>query len=307
MIAARGEPAKLVRLLGALALAATIGACAPPEPPADMVLIPASVQKCPPPEGMVTNQRSIETERVSAFFADKYEVTNARFAEFVAATGYITDAERIGDSVVFIRDAGPKMEPIFEIVVGADWRHPEGPETSIDERMDHPVVNVSWNDAVAYAEWAGKRLPTRGEWFAMARAGQADDATYPFGDNLEEGGRHFANTWQGLFPIEDTGADGFVGSSPVGAFGEAPSGVCDLAGNVWEWTAEMTFGVPAGADPAFVPAQDMAITRGGSFLCREEAAAGYHACRGYRIGRAEAKPLIDGNNQVGFRCVQDVD
>lgn len=264
------------------------------EAPLGMVFVPRSVQVI---DG--------ETLRVPAFFADAHEVTNAEFARFVEATGYVTDSERIGDSVCFIEGAGPRGEAIFELVVGADWRHPEGPGSDIATRAEHPVVHASFNDAEAYARWAQKRLPKRHEWYAMAR-GDAADRTYPWGDSLEVAGHYTANTWQGVFPLQDEGLDGFRGTAPVGSFAPGTHGIYDLGGNVWEWVDERSHGFPAGADPALIPQQELAATRGGSFLCRERAAPPFHACHGYRIGTVEHKPLTDGNNQVGFRCVRDL-
>jgi len=260
-----------------------------------MVYVPRSRQ------ALDTNAKP---ERVQPFFADRCEVSNREFERFVTETSYVTDAEKIGDSVCFIAAAGPLGEPIFELVVGASWRAPEGPQSSLEGRLEHPVVHVSWNDASAYAAWCGKRLPTRAEWYAMAR-GDSKDQAYPFGDELVRDGVYSANTWQGVFPIQDEGLDGFVGTAPVGSFPPGTNGLVDLGGNVWEWTAERSYGFPAGCDPALVPQQDLAATRGGSYLCRESAAPPFHACRGYRIGAVEYKPLTDGNNQVGFRCVRD--
>ncbi|MEZ6018017.1 MAG: SUMF1/EgtB/PvdO family nonheme iron enzyme [Planctomycetota bacterium] len=308
-VAALEVPALLAGRAGAIAQPIMPGASAPNAAAGSQEAAPeGAAPRAPAPEGMaripattqVIDGRSFP---VPSFFADKFEVSNREFAAFVAATGYVTDAERIGDSVCYIDGAGPLGEPIFAIVPGAEWRHPEGPMSSLEGRWDHPVVHVSWNDATAFATWRRKRLPTREEWHAMAR-GDAMDQVYPWGDSLLTPKGYAANTWQGTFPLRDEALDGFHGTAPVGAFPPGTNGLYDLGGNVWEWTAERSFGLPAGCAPGDAPEQDLAATRGGSYLCREEAAPPFHACHGYRIGPVEYKPLIDGNSQVGFRCVR---
>lgn len=231
---------------------------------------------------------------VEPFAIDAHEVTNREFAAFVEATGYVTDAERIGNSVVFDVEA-PELHVVLE---GAHWRAPAGPGTNLDGMADHPVVHVSWNDATAYAAWRGCRLPTKAEWTVAARGG-LDAPIYPWGDELRPGGEHRMNAWQGAFPVEDRALDGFTRTSPVASFPPNGYGLFDMAGNVWEWTADRFGGESSGA-PVFAEAT------GGSFRCRERAVPGHRACRGYRIGSSQTKLLDDGNDNVGFRCARDL-
>lgn len=235
-----------------------------------------------------------ESVRVESFWIDAHEVSNDEFARFVAETGFVSEAERIGNSVVFSFDAYARGEMPFSIVDGACWNHPSGPDSDLEGKGDHPAVHISWNDAVAYAEWCGKRLPTRAEWIAAARGG-LEDALYPWGDELRPEREHRMNAWQGVFPVEDHALDGFRGTAPVGSFPANAYGVHDLSGNVWEWTSERR-------REGDGPEAELAEKRGGSFLCRERAAEGFHACRGYRVSSYEWSPIINGNDNIGFRC-----
>ncbi len=183
----------------------------------------------------------------------------------------------------------------WRLIKGADWRHPEGPDSSIEARMDHPVVNVSWSDANAFAIWAGKRLPSGEEWEHAARGG-LPSSPFPWGDELRPDGVFQANYWQGPFPMTDKGEDGFLGTSPVGSFPANGYGLFDIGGNVWEWTADESMN-PEG--------QPVRPTRGGSYLCRTDAVWGHHACEGYRVESIQHKILEDSNSNVGFRCVAD--
>ena len=237
-----------------------------------------------------------ETIDVPAFAIDVYEVTNRDFEAFVEATGFVTEAERIGNSVVFFHDRASRGQPPFDVVTGASWRQPAGPDSDLALISDHPVAHVSWNDAVAYADWAGKRLPTRAEWVRAASGGDVD-AVYPWGNELRPGSQHMMNAWQGTFPRDDSALDGYRGTSPVGSFPANPFGLFDMAGNVWEWTAERSQ-IGDGPD------DEVAEKRGGSFLCRERAAGGFHACRGYRVTSFEWSPISNGNDNVGFRCAK---
>jgi formylglycine-generating enzyme len=204
----------------------------------------------------IPDARPIAEVEVDGFWMDRTEVTNAQFAAFVQATGCVTVAERPPDpklfpeappellvpgSIVFDPPDGPVdlRRPLsrWRYVPGADWRHPEGPGSTIEGRDDHPVVQVCWDDAVAYARWAGKRLPTEAEWEYAARGGM-DRKPYVWGDALRPEGRWPANIWQGRFPVENTREDGFRSTAPVGSFPPNGFGLHDMAGNVWEWCSD---------------------------------------------------------------------
>ena len=181
---------------------------------------------------------------VNPFYIDATQVTNAEFSRFIHSTHYVTEAERFGWSFVFYlflpdntRHRNTQVvpgTPWWVPVNGADWSHPEGPESDINHRMDHPVVHVSWNDAQAYCRWANKRLPTEAEWERAARGGLSQQK-YPWGNELTPDGKHMCNIWQGTFPTENTEEDGFAGTSPVKSYPGNQFGLFDVAGNVWEW------------------------------------------------------------------------
>lgn len=249
------------------------------------------------PGGSVTVRE--QTIQVEPFWMQEREVTNDEFATFVEATGYVTQAEKIGDSVVFHYDRGVRGQPfVHDVVKGADWRHPLGPDSTIDGRGDHPVIHVSWYDASAYANWRGQRLPTGAEWL-FASMGGLEGQKYPWGQTLRPGRLHPMNAWQGTYPVEDSGLDGYRGTAPVGSFPANGYGLFDMSGNVWEWTAEVR---ASGSRPE----DRVGEVRGGSFLCRERAIPGESPCRGYEIGSAQWKALSDGNHNVGFRCAMDL-
>ena len=270
---------------------------------------------------------------VAGFWIDRDPVTNARFARFVEATGYVTLAERPADpaqypgadpamllpaSVVFIPTAGPvdlgNPYQWWHYVAGASWRHPRGPETGIEALADHPVVHVAFEDALAYAGWAGKSLPTEAEWEFAARGGLAG-GEFAWGDEFTPGGRHLANTWQGEFPWQNLREDGHQWTSPVGAYPANGHGLHDMIGNVWEWTQDW-YQLHASAaqgccgprgrrdgsaedsvadgDPARIPRR---VTKGGSHLC----APNY--CRRYRPAARMAQPIDTSTSHLGFRCV----
>ncbi len=281
-------------------------------------------------------ERPVHRVTVDRFFADPYPVTNARFRRFVEATGHVTFAELVPDakdypgarpemlyagSLVFIQPAGQvdrrDIRNWWHWVKGADWRHPEGPGSSIEGKDDHPVVHVTFADAEAFARWDGKELPTEAEWEFAARGG-LDGKAYAWGDEFIPNGRFMANTWQGEFPWQQLNEDGFAGTSPVGSFPANGYGLYDMIGNTWEWTTD--FYVPrhpgevqkacciprnprgAGADESFDPAQPeiripRKVLKGGSHLC----APNY--CRRYRPAARFPEPVDTSTSHVGFRCI----
>ncbi|WP_129714957.1 formylglycine-generating enzyme family protein [Pedobacter sp. SYP-B3415] len=277
---------------------------------------------------------------VSAFWMDVHEVTNAQFAAFVKATGYKTTAERKPDweelkkqlppgtpkpddsqlvpaSLVFnppatqvdLRD----FNQWWRWVPGADWQHPEGPGSDIKGKENFPVVHVSWDDANAYCQWAGKRLPTEAEWEFAARGGRVNEI-YPWGNEHVEAGKPKANSWDGHFPDKNTARDGFKGLAPVRSFPANGYGLFDMAGNVWEWCADWyrndyyqrvasTEGIinPKGPADSFDPEEPSVpkrVARGGSFMCNDS------YCSGYRVARRMKSSYDSGLSNMGFRCVR---
>lgn len=346
-----------VRLLATLPLAFFVSSPAAPaaDAPAGMVRIPGGefTMGSDAPYAF-PNEAPAHTVRVDPFWIDVDPVTNERFAAFVAATGYVTVAERPVDweemkkqvppgtprppdeqlapgSLVFRPTAGPvpldDMNQWWRWTLGANWRQPEGPGSSIADRADHPVVQVAQKDAAAYAKWAGKRLPTEAEWEFAARGGLAR-ARYAWGDQDPHpaSGPHFANTWTGEFPYLNTAADGYAGTSPVGAFPPNAYGLHDMGGNVWNWCADRyaadTFAVrakqpemcgnpfgpapgagqrlvPGDPSPGDVPGQLRRVIKGGSFLCNPD------YCESYRPAARRGTPPDTGSSHVGFRCAAD--
>ncbi|HEY3129391.1 MAG TPA: formylglycine-generating enzyme family protein [Acidobacteriota bacterium] len=265
-------------------------------PPPDMVLIKSGTFLMGTEHGLPF-EGPPHRVTVHSFWIDRYEVTNKEFQQFVEATHYISEAEKYGWSGVFLPEK-KKWSP----VQGAQWRHPEGPGSSLDNRWNYPVVHVSWNDAQAYAQWAGKRLPTEAEWEWAARGG-LEKAEFAWGNEFTPKGRFMANTWQGFFPEKDEGSDGYLSTAPVGSFPPNGYGLYDVAGNVWEWTAdwfsEDYFEKSSGAlDPRGPASGSEKVIRGGSWLC----SANY--CTGYRVAARQKSPVDSGLNNLGFRCVR---
>jgi sulfatase modifying factor 1 len=240
-------------------------------------------------------ERPVFTVDVPAFFLDVHPVTVAAFRRFVEETGYRTDAERFGSAGVF--DPATRA---WHLVEGATWRQPFGP-VGPAAPGDHPVTQVSWHDAAAYAAWAGKRLPTEVEWEHAARGARDAREPYAWGPALVEDGRYRANTWQGTFPARNTGADGYLYTSPVGAFGETALGLTDLGGNVWEWTADWFRPYDQRSRPFIPDETSERVQRGGSFLCH----ASY--CHGYRVSARSHSTPETSLFHVGFRCAKDVE
>ena len=197
-----------------------------------MIRLPSGSLVMGDPLSSNANAQPLHRVRLRAFWFDIALVTNRQFRRFVEQTDYETEAERKGSSLVFDRKQATWRE-----VVGVNWRHPDEPDGSLVGKKNHPVVHVTWHDAATYAAWAGKRLPTEAEFEYAARGGLSD-CTYPWGRELTLGGRQLANGWQGHFPQEDLGQDGYRGTSPVGQFPPNRFGLVDMAGNVWHWCAD---------------------------------------------------------------------
>ena len=286
--------------------------------------------------GPTGDAQPVHRVMVDGFWMDTTEVSNEQFAEFVAATGYVTIAEikptqeefptappenLVAGSIVFTPTQAPvRMNNHLQwwaYVPGADWRHPTGPDSTIVGREKFPVVQIAYDDAVAYAKWAGKRLPTEAEWEFAARGGAAGKI-YAWGDEFNPGGKFQANTYQGKFPVAggDSGEDGFKGIAPVGQFPPNGYGLHDVAGNVWEWcsdwyrddayalskppdgAAKNPKGPASSRDPS-EPGVKKRVQRGGSFLCSDQ------YCTRYMVGTRGKGEERSGSDHVGFRCVKD--
>lgn len=333
-----------------LALAMTARAVEPAPP--GMVLIPAGeFSMGSDAEYALPNEHPAHRVTVSAFLIDTHPVTNADFEKFVEATGYKTVAERPVDweelkkqvppgtpkppdetlqpgSLVFRPTPGPvpldNMAAWWEWTTGANWRHPEGPGSDLKGREDHPVVHIAWEDAQAYAKWAGKRLPTEAEWEYAARGG-LEGKRYAWGDEEQSDGRWMANRWNGKFPYENTKEDGFAGTSPVGSFPANGYGLSDMGGNVWNWCSDIYHGSahaekagdggvccdpqgpavaaearPLRGDPSppDVPGALRRVIKGGSFLCSPD------YCESYRPAARRGTSPDTGSSHVGFRCAK---
>lgn len=264
-------------------------------------LLPRNVDLIPIPGGSAqigdndgpSDERPAFQYASRAFLMDRTPVTVAQFAAYVNQAHYKTDAERYGYAGVLDTGAGA-----WAAVAWADWRQPHGPNEA-RARGDHPVTQVSWYDANAFCRAYGARLPTEFEWERAARLGQTPDGhVFGIGDSIELTHRYLINAWEGVFPINDTGADGYRGTSPVGAFGTAPSGLTDMAGNVWEWTG--SWYLPYGQETHRAQSGDERVSRGGSFLCSPQ------VCEGYRASARNHTTPDTSLENIGFRCVVDL-
>lgn len=291
-------------------------------------------------EEPAANAQSVHSVHVDAYWMDETEVTNAQYKMFIEATGYKTVAERPIDweeikkqsppgtpkpsdevlqpgSMVFTPPAMPVMlndySQWWSWVIGADWKHPEGPGSSIEGRDNYPVVHIAYEDAEAFAKWAGKRLPTEAEFEFAARDGK-DGECYAWGDELNPQGKYLANYFQGSFPTNDTGDDGFKGASPVRSFPPNTYGLYDLIGNVWELCSDwysveqaslsnVVLANPKGPSTTKDPDDPYAIkhvSKGGSFICSDQ------YCSNYKPSGRQGSAFDSGMNHTGFRCVKDV-
>jgi formylglycine-generating enzyme len=296
--------------------------------PVNMVWIPGGTFRMGNGDPQATDARPVHEVTLDGFWMDRTEVTNRQFEQFVRATAYVTTAERqldpkdspgaaaeylVPGSFVFAPPSKevPLDNPMawWHYVPGANWRRPEGPGSNIIGREDYPVVHVSWDDAVAYSRWAGKRLPTEAEWEYAARGG-LDRKRYTWGDELYPGGKFMTNNWQGRFPDQDTGEDGFRGAAAVASFPANGFGLYDMSGNVWEWcsdwyrpgyAADSSTHNPQGPRSGFDPMEPRLpkrVQRGGSFLCSD------NYCLRYTPGARNKMPPAKSTIHAGFRCVR---
>ena len=305
---------------------------APGAAPAGMVWIPGGTfwmgcEDCGMPDAL-----PVHLVAVDGFWMDRAPVTNADFALFVKATRYVTVAERpldpkdypgvprdklVPGSAVFRPTSSPVPldNPLqwWRYTPGANWKHPEGPGSGLKARTDHPVVHIAFEDAMAYAKWAGKRLPTEAE-FEFAARGGLDRSKYPWGNEMTPGGKAAANTWQGRFPARDRGEDGYLGTSPITAFPPNGFGLYDMGGNVWQWCSDWyrpdTYaarsrteatrnppGPPDSLDPQ-EPGAAKRVLRGGSYLCTDQ------YCARYLVGSRGKSEVSSGTSNLGFRLVR---
>ncbi len=287
-------------------------------------------------EKFYPEEAPVHEVEVAGFWIDSYVVTNREYSRFVRKTGYVTVAERpldpadypgalpgelVPGALVFRPTRGPvdlrDWSQWWEYVHGACWKHPEGPGSSLESRPDHPVVHIAYEDAQAFAQWSGKRLPTEAEWEYAARGGRGG-ADFVWGDEMEPNGKPAANTWQGQFPWQNFNTDGYERTAPVGMFAPNDYGLYDMAGNVWEWTSDwyvahrdvQTSPCCGGAGRApnmersYDPAQPQfriprKVLKGGSFLC----APNY--CLRFRPAARSPQMIDTGMAHLGFRCIKE--
>ncbi|CAH2230522.1 formylglycine-generating enzyme [Pararge aegeria] len=268
--------------------------------PAEMIFIPAGAYQMGTDDIVIVDD--IEGPRrlvkLKSFYLDKYEVSNRDFDVFTESTNYKTEAETFGDSFVFtlflnstfkekLKDFRVMQAPWWYKVDGTNWRHPYGPDSDITDLMDHPVIHVSWNDATAYCKWRDARLPSEVEWEAACRGGK-QNITYPWGDKLYPNKKHLTNIWQGTFPNHNSVKDGYIGTNPVHLFPQNDLGLCNIAGNVWEWTKDSW-------------SEDNIkekVKKGGSYLCHRS------YCYRYRCSARSHNTDDSSAGNLGFRCAK---
>jgi formylglycine-generating enzyme len=252
--------------------------------------------------------------KIDSFRISSCAVTNAQFQTFTRATGYVTEAEKFGWSFVFhllvseetarkIRHA-PQQASWWLVVGGACWMKPEGLDSGIEDRMDHPVVHISWNDAMAFCEWSSTRLPTEAEWEYAARGG-LQGKLYPWGDVLKPHGEHMCNIWQGKFPIKNHASDGYIGTAPARSFEPNGYGLYNVSGNVWEWCADWfspDYHLQTASDnPRYTTETGRRSMRGGSYLCHRS------YCNRYRVAARSANTPDSSTGNCGFRVAADAE
>lgn len=265
----------------------------PDSVPEGMIYVPGGTTTIGSEEGMIY-EKPVFTTEVEPFFMDKHPVTVGDFRSFVEATGYRTFSDKIGDGIVF-----DFAEGTWAIVPGVNWEYPMGKDQP-PAPDDHPVTLLTYDDAEAYLEWVGKRLPTEIEWEHAARGITQRNNRYAWGNELKKDGKFLANTWNGTFPIENTEEDNFLLTAPVGHFGNTELGLTDMGGNVWEWTSSW-FRSYADRDETFTPtAESEKVLRGGSFMCH----ASY--CHGYRVSARSNTPPDNNMFHIGFRGVKSI-
>ncbi len=329
---------KLFAFLAVLAVSTAAWAASPP----GMVWIPSGQFTMGTDDARsMPNERPSHLVKLDGFWIDEHDVTNSEFEKFVEATGYLTTAEKPINweemkkevppgtpkppddmlrpgSLVFTPPDHPvdltNMANWWTWTHGASWKYPQGPASTIDGKENYPVVQVSWDDAIAYAKWAGKRLPTEAQWEYAARGGEKTNTRYYWGDEFKPNGKFMCNTFTGDFPYRNTAEDGFAGASPVKSFPPNGYGLYDMAGNVWQWTADLYRAdanvlaaksvccptVTECFDPAReVPDSVERVTKGGSFLCNPS------YCESYRPTARRGTPPDTGTEHIGFRCVED--
>lgn len=255
---------------------------------------------------------------ISPFYLGATTVTNEQFSKFIESTDYLTESERFGWSYVFMgqlpKSKQRKLKPDRSVkglqwwygVEGASWRKPEGPGSHLKTRMEHPVVHVSWNDAQAYCEWAGYRLPTEAEWEYAARGG-LETQRFPWGSELKPEGKHRCNIWQGSFPTQNSAEDGYAWTAPAKSFKANPWGFYNMSGNIWEWCGDWfspDWHVPASPKTRINPKGPSTgtarVIRGGSFLCHDS------YCNRYRVGARTSNAPDSATTNMGFRVARDI-